>query len=206
MKRFTETQKWADPWFRKLKPEIKLLWQWILDNCDHAGVIDVDLELASFHIGYPYPIDTLSELGDRVVKLECGKWHIPKFIPFQYGELSEDCKAHNPVFASLKKHFPKGIQRVSIPPKTGQGLDKDKDKTGGVGDKPTLESVKLCCQKTGVPDSDAEWFWHKCQANGWTNGGKPIKSWPHTIASWKAAGYLPSQKNSNPQRKAGGNF
>jgi hypothetical protein len=65
---------------------------------------------------------------------------------------------------------------------------------------PTLEEVKLCCAKTGLPDSDAVWFWNKEEGNGWTNGGKKIKSWPHTIAAWKAAGYMPSQKNNQPQR------
>jgi len=73
---------------------------------------------------------------------------------------------------------------------------------------PSLEEVKLCCSKTGLPDSDAIWFWNKCEANGWTNGGNKIKSWPHTIASWKAAGYLPSQKKNPPKsdRPVGGNF
>lgn len=64
----------------------------------------------------------------------------------------------------------------------------------------TLEEVELCCAKTGIAQSDAVWFWNKCEANGWTNGGKPIRSWAHTLASWKAAGYLPSQK----QPKANG--
>ena len=53
MKRFTETNKWEDPWFRKLKPEMKLLWSWLLDSCDNAGIIDADIELAAFQIGYP---------------------------------------------------------------------------------------------------------------------------------------------------------
>lgn len=63
--------------------------------------------------------------------------------------------------------------------------------------KPTLEEVKLSCAKTGIYDADADWFFNKCEGNGWTNSGKPIKSWQHTLASWKAAGYLPSQKNPN---------
>jgi len=62
---------------------------------------------------------------------------------------------------------------------------------------PSLEEVKLCCEKTGLPESDAVWFWNKCEANGWTNNGQKIKSWPHTIAAWKAAGYMPSQKIIN---------
>ena len=125
MKRFTETNKWEDPWFRKLKPEMKLLWSWLLDSCDNAGIIDADIELAAFQIGYPYPMNTLSEFVHRVIKLPCGKFFIPKFIEFQYGSLSRDCKAHNPVFLSLEKHglkgYPKGIHTL-------QEKDKDKDK------------------------------------------------------------------------------
>ena len=120
MRRFTETQKWEDPWFRKLKPEMKLLWQWLLDRCDNAGVIDPDIELASFQIGYQYPINTLSKFGERLVLLECKKWFIPKFINFQYGRLSSECKAHKPIFTSLQKHdippsligYPKGINTL----------------------------------------------------------------------------------------------
>ena len=51
MKRFTETVKWDDPWFRNLKPKQKLLWYYICDKCDNAGVWKVDLQLASMFIG-----------------------------------------------------------------------------------------------------------------------------------------------------------
>lgn len=142
MKRFTETVKWGDPWYRKLTPPAKLLFQWLLDNCDHAGVIEPDLELATFQIGLPMGKDTLSEIGDRIKQISNTKWLLVKFIEFQYGELSPTCKGHNPVFASLSKHGLtviksddgrkntvqqiKGMQPLSIPPKTGQGQDKDK--------------------------------------------------------------------------------
>lgn len=125
MKRFTETQKWEDPWFRRLSPELKLFWQWLLDKCDGAGIIEPDIELASFQIGFDYGNEVLSQFNDRVTKLECGKYFIPKFIHYQYGTLSRDCKAHNPVFSSLEKHglkgYPKGIH-------TPQEKEKDKDK------------------------------------------------------------------------------
>lgn len=131
MKRFTETTKWDDPWFRRLSPAAKLLWQWILDHCDGAGVIDTDLELASFQIGMPVSEETRSEIGLRIIKIECGKWHVQKFVAFQYGTLSADCKAHRPVFLSLEKHglngYPKGIHTLQEKEKV-KDTEKEKDK------------------------------------------------------------------------------
>lgn len=64
--------------------------------------------------------------------------------------------------------------------------------------KPTLEEIKLFCAKVGLSESDAEWAYWKWDGNGWTNGGKPIKRWTSTIMSWKAAGYMPSQRYGRP--------
>lgn len=47
----------------------------------------------------------------------------------------------------------------------------------------------------GISSDDAAWFFWKCHANGWTNGGRPILDWKATLRSWKRAGYLPSQKH-----------
>ena len=59
-----------------------------------------------------------------------------------------------------------------------------------------IEEVESFCKELGLPKSDAEWFFYKCEGSGWNNGGKPIKDWKATIRSWKYAGYLPSQKQS----------
>ena len=50
-KRFTETNKWNDPWFRKLKAGEKLVFLYLIDNCDNAGFYEVDCEMMSFQIG-----------------------------------------------------------------------------------------------------------------------------------------------------------
>ena len=107
-KRFTDCHKWADPWFRQLSPTAKLLWQWVLDCCDNAGVLDPDWGLASFQIGEDI-LPHIAEIESRIEHLEGGVIFIPKFIPFQYlsekkPTLSRECNAHNPIFASLKKH------------------------------------------------------------------------------------------------------
>jgi hypothetical protein len=153
MKRFTETNKWEDPWFRRLKPEMKLLWAWLLDSCDNAGVIDIDIELASFQVGYQYPIDTLSEFGQRVIKLPCGKFFIPKFIEFQYGNLSPDCKAHNPIFSSLEKHglkgYPKGIHTL-------QEKEKEKEEETETEKVPKKPKSEKLLKPFEIPDD--EWM------------------------------------------------
>jgi hypothetical protein len=133
MKRFTDTSKWDDAWFRKLSPSAKLLWQWLCDKCDAAGVIEPDLELASFQIGMPVDGSTLAEIGNRVATLTGGKLHLVKFIEFQVGTPSRDCKAHRPIFASIEKHLkPASQQRVSegyqYPLDTLKEKEKEKEK------------------------------------------------------------------------------
>lgn len=128
-KRFTDSDKWKDRWFRSLSPSFKLAWLYLLDNCDQAGVIELDEQLADFQIGQQVDWKAfIDACGDRIRDLENGKLFVLKFIGFQYGtKLSANCKAHNPVFQSLEKHslsipFPKGIERVhSKSPGQGKG-------------------------------------------------------------------------------------
>jgi hypothetical protein len=65
-------------------------------------------------------------------------------------------------------------------------------------EKPTVEEVREFCSSQGIFQNDADWFWFKCEGNGWKNGGKAIKNWRATLRSWKLAGYLPSQKVYQP--------
>lgn len=133
MKRFTETNKWADPWFRKLAPKLKCLWMFMCDQCDSAGVIEMDYEVVSMLIGATIGVEDVVALGSRVEMLPCGKWWIVRFIPFQYGTLSLECKAHGPAFASLDSYglherVSKGYRKGLDTPK-----DKEKEKVDGVG-------------------------------------------------------------------------
>lgn len=42
MKRFSETEKWDDPWFQELAPPAKLLFLFIIDRCNNAGFLEVN--------------------------------------------------------------------------------------------------------------------------------------------------------------------
>lgn len=52
-KRFTETEKWDDKWFRSLTPGSKLLFIFMLDKCDLAGFYEIDPDDIEFRTGLP---------------------------------------------------------------------------------------------------------------------------------------------------------
>jgi uncharacterized protein YdaU (DUF1376 family) len=62
------------------------------------------------------------------------------------------------------------------------------------------QEVVEYCKSLGVPDG--AYFWHKWMGDGFRNRGKPMKDWRATIRSWKAAGYLPSQKQHGSRAPA----
>lgn len=127
-KRFTATEKWIDPWFTGLAPIDKLFWIFLLDNCDHAGIWQVNWPLVQFHIkDYVFNEQVFN---GRIKQLNPEKWFIPKFIVFQYGELNPENRAHLSVICILKKEGAyKGLIRgLEAPKELDKELDKDKDK------------------------------------------------------------------------------
>jgi hypothetical protein len=69
----------------------------------------------------------------------------------------------------------------SPPPKTN-GADKPPVRVQFL--KPSLEEVKLCAAKKGLPVTEAEKFFNYYESNGWRVGKNPMKSWPHAVANW----------------------
>lgn len=105
-KRFSDTDKWKKPFIRGLQGAYKLLWLYILDDCDHAGVWQVDFEVAKIRIGENVnQKDALKFFGDRVHPFNEGtKWFIKDFIDFQYGQLNEKNRLHLSVINILSKN------------------------------------------------------------------------------------------------------
>lgn len=60
----------------------------------------------------------------------------------------------------------------------------------------TLEEFIAYFAELKLPESDARYMFDKWQGNGWKNGTAAIKDWKATVRSWKAASYLPSQKQT----------
>lgn len=101
-KRFTDTDKWKKPFIRSLTLTEKLLWFYILDDCDIAGLWQVDFEVAEIRIGSKLDKKAIMKsFGDAIIEIDNGeKWFIPSFIEFQYG--SQLSKTNN-IFKSIDK-------------------------------------------------------------------------------------------------------
>ena len=89
-KRFTDSEKWEDPFFAELSNDMKLVWIYLLDKCDHAGFYKVNFKLLNFHLNTSLKTeDILLVFNGRIKVLADEKWFIPKFLYFQYGEVDD---------------------------------------------------------------------------------------------------------------------
>lgn len=134
-KRFTETSKWNKPFIRGLEAPYKLLWFYILDDCDHAGIWQVDEQVANIRIGIEIDFKiAIQKFKGHIQIFDDGqKWFIPDFIEFQYGVLNPDNRVHNSILQILKKYKIKPLTsplQGAIDKDKDKDLDKDKDKEG----------------------------------------------------------------------------
>jgi hypothetical protein len=145
-KRFTDSEKWKDPFFEELTKDLKLAWLYLLDDCDHAGIWKKSIKRLNFSLDTNFTEKELLEaFKERITILNADKWFIPKFITFQYGNdfIKSKQKA---VLSAIKilnennliKELDNGILTLSIPltnpmdtlmdTDTDTVLDKDMDK------------------------------------------------------------------------------
>ena len=202
-KRFTATEKWMDPWFRSLPADQKHGWNFLCDNCDAAGVIDLDRDVADFLIGQPVDWDgLLKAAGGRIAVIKKGKLWITGFIQFQYGHLSEECRAHKPVFALIQKHSLGNRVLDTYSMATGshkeqeqdKEQDRDKDSEGGSGGKParrftppSVTDVAAYCRER-KNQVNAEQFVDFYTGKGWKVGKNPMVDWRAAVRTWERNG------------------
>lgn len=105
-KRLTATEKWIDPWFCSLGIQDKLFWIYICDNCDHAGIWNVNWPLVKFHIGeYDFKKEVFN---GRIDYLDNETWFLRKFVFFQQkiaslSELNPANRCHSSIINILSK-------------------------------------------------------------------------------------------------------
>jgi len=105
-KRYTDTDIYNREWYHELEVKHKAFWDYICRTCNHVGIWNVNMRLASFLINCDYTKEeVLAVFGNRIIILEEDKWFLPKFIKFQYGEnLNPNNNVHKSVISLIEKY------------------------------------------------------------------------------------------------------
>lgn len=127
-KRLTDTEKWNDDWYLSLSNDYKTIWQWLLDNCNHAGICKRSIRLLNLMCNTVITEQDLIKSMDGRIIVKDNNWFIPKFLKFQYTSLN----SNRPVIISVIKELEKHNLISMIPESFGNDYliikDKDKDK------------------------------------------------------------------------------
>jgi hypothetical protein len=140
-KRFTDTDKWKDEWYTDLPNDYKIIWQYLLDTCDNAGIYKRNVKLLNIMCNTNVSdTDILNAFKLRVTPISDEKWIINKFCVFQYGTDFLDSKnkavisvvnklIENNLYQSstntLLIPYPSSINTLSIP--YGYSIDTPKE-------------------------------------------------------------------------------
>jgi len=140
-KRFTDSEKWNDDWYLSLSNDYRIVWQWLLDNCNHAGVCKRSINILNRDCNTCISeAELLAIMQGRIVVSDT-IWFIPKFLKFQYPNL----RSNKPVIISVVKELYKYNLAAMIPESFGNDYiiikDKDKDKDKNVSNEPIVSSI-----------------------------------------------------------------
>lgn len=141
-RRFTDTEKFNDSWYRKLTLLQRSIWEFLLAECNHAGILEkFDIDIISFKIGVSITLDDVKSLGNRIIFVTDEILFIPNFIKFQYNILNPQNKVHASVLRILEKYNLQAPCKVLKSPLLGsKDKDKDKDKDKSLSSSLVLSS------------------------------------------------------------------
>lgn len=92
-KRFTDSNKWRNSWFRKLESDAKLMWIYLCDECDFCGVWKADFDLAGFQLGFKVDAEKLINWFSDKVYIFNDCVLVKQFFEFQYGSSKDSWSA-----------------------------------------------------------------------------------------------------------------
>ncbi len=103
MKRFTDTEKWSDPFYRGLSLEMKLVFQYIQDQVDRSGFWFPEWDVAAVRLGFTVDPETvLRDLKIHVRAMADGTWQLITHVQTQYPRgLSDSNNYHKAIRRDL---------------------------------------------------------------------------------------------------------
>lgn len=139
-KRLTISGKWGEVWFMNLSPQAKLIYLYILDNCDFIGVYEYNEVLMNVQIGFSNKVNIREHIEKLESKIEWfrdgQKLWVVNYIKEQYGVLNNNSSIHRSVLNELKRYFldeKNNGERLSCLLKTVSQLFVESESKNGVG-------------------------------------------------------------------------
>lgn len=184
---------------KTLPIEYKTFFLYLCDECDHAGIWHVEMEIVNARLGASLSKEKALKLyKGRVFEFDNGtKWLVLDFIVFQYGVLKRENKVHASVIDRLSKYnLLEIVEGLPSPLQGAKDNDKDNDTViGGVGDfssnnipvkKPSFEDVHALFVRNGKGEAEARVFYNHHEGLGWMKGITPIINWTAIANNWIA--------------------
>jgi hypothetical protein len=85
-KRYTDSEKWQDNWFTDLTNDQKIIWIYLLDHCDNAGIWKMNIKNLNYFCSTNISVEEFILIfNKRLTKLNEEQFLINKFCSFQYG-------------------------------------------------------------------------------------------------------------------------
>ena len=178
-KRFTDTEKWKKKFFKTLCCKHKLLWLYILDDCNHAGIWDIDLEVAGLRAGEEFnEKEVLKIFKDNIIPIDNNeKWFVPKFIDFQYGQLNSDSRVHQSVIKILTKY------NLNNKSETVEVVETARKTVKRFSPPSTIDVSNYCNERRN--NVDAESFYDFYTSKNWMIGKNKMKDWKAAVRTWE---------------------
>lgn len=110
-KRFTDTEKWDDPFFYDLPAWGKLLWIYVCDKCSHAGIWKQNKSQAEATTGIEIDWSEIESKFSGKIFEKNGYWFIPSFLTFQYGR---DLSGGKSIDSAIKQINDFGFTEIAI--------------------------------------------------------------------------------------------
>lgn len=216
-KRFTDTEKFNDKWYRKLPILQKVIWEYLLSECNHAGILEnFDIELMSFKIGAEISQDDLKFFDGRIIFISDSVVFIPKFLNFQYGEFKPTNKVHLNALRELKKYnisapWAERVRTGDGPKEKEKDKEKEKEEKKEINNstskfiKPSIEEIKNYCveRKNNV---NPEQFYDFYESKNWMVGKNKMKKWKNAIHTWERNVNCWNMQNGKTEIESGNRY
>lgn len=192
-KRFIDTNLFSDEWFSELSTEQKLVFIYLICNCDHAGIYKLNRRLAEFQTGLSNFESILCTMSEYVLKIDSYIYFMPKFLKFQYPDFPKSgvkqqdsavklLKRNKISSEILKTYLRLGDEFINSYDNDNDNDNELKGSAEGKIKRPTIHEVIKYFNENGYSQITAETAFYHYENKNWIDtNGKPVLNWKNKM-------------------------